>query len=184
MRQSVSDAGCIALHLEPGRHARMRLPAFSHNNGSPLGPGFWGLFACFCPRFQRTFKPFSQEARLLAALLSGVVNTVVDSGHTWFFLKRGPLDMLCRRFDWLCGLTNTHGTYGLHDVFQDLCRVLESDSVFPDMQNTHLSFEGVPHCVLCTQVQMTNRYSHLKSTLCIWVSYALCIVYCVLGAPL
>ena len=57
--------------------------------------------------------------------------------------------------------------------------VLESDSVFPDKQNTHLSFEGIPHCVLCIVYSGSNHYSHLKSTLCIWVQ--LCIVYCVLG---
>ena len=51
------------------------------------------------------------EERAAAAILSAVVKNVVDAGHTWFWIKRGRLDMMCRRFDWFCGLTDdvVHG---------------------------------------------------------------------------
>jgi len=46
----------------------------------------------------------SLPERALAAALSGIVKNVVDAGHAFYWLRRGRLGMLCRRFDWFAGL--------------------------------------------------------------------------------
>jgi hypothetical protein len=46
------------------------------------------------------------STRLAAAVLSGVVKNVVDVGHTFYWLRRGRIGMICCRFDWFSGLTS------------------------------------------------------------------------------
>ena len=50
-------------------------------------------------------KHLTTQCRIKAALTSGIVKNIVDFGHTWYFIKRGRVGMLFRRFDWFCNLS-------------------------------------------------------------------------------
>jgi hypothetical protein len=44
--------------------------------------------------------------RMRACFYAAIVKNVVDVGHAVYFLRKGRLDMLCRRFDWFAAVSD------------------------------------------------------------------------------